>query len=55
LNTRELAGLLIKRTRLIVTIGVSDMVLVDTGDVLLVCPKEQSSAELREVVNILEK
>jgi mannose-1-phosphate guanylyltransferase len=40
--------------RLIVTIGISDLVLVDTGDVLLVCPKEKAQ-QVREVVNILKK
>jgi mannose-1-phosphate guanylyltransferase len=39
--------------RLVVTIGVSDLVLVDTGDVLLVCPKEQAQ-KVREVVNLLK-
>jgi mannose-1-phosphate guanylyltransferase len=28
--------------RLIVTIGIEDMVIVDTGDVLLVCKKDQA-------------
>lgn len=40
--------------RLIVTIGVSDLVLVDTGDVLLVCPKEKAQM-VRQVVNQLKK
>jgi mannose-1-phosphate guanylyltransferase len=40
--------------RLIVTIGVDDLVLVDTGDVLLVCPKEQAQ-RVRQVVDLLKK
>ncbi len=40
--------------RLIVTIGVSDLVLVDTGDVLLVCHKEQAQ-KVRQVVDTLKE
>lgn len=40
--------------RLIVTIGVNDLVLVDTGDVLLVCHKDQAQ-RVRQVVNHLKK
>jgi mannose-1-phosphate guanylyltransferase len=40
--------------RLIVTIGVSDLVLVDTGDVLLVCHKDQAQ-RVRQVVETLKK
>jgi mannose-1-phosphate guanylyltransferase len=38
--------------RLIVTIGVDDLVVVDTGDVLLVCRKDQAQ-KVRTVVNQL--
>lgn len=38
--------------RLIVTIGVEDLVVVDTGDVLLVCSKEQAQ-DVRQVVKML--
>ena len=41
-------------TRLIATIGVKDMVIVDTPDALLVCPKEREQ-EVREMVRKLEK
>lgn len=41
-------------SRLVVTIGVSDLVVVDTGDVLLVCPKEKAQ-KVREVVNLLKQ
>jgi mannose-1-phosphate guanylyltransferase len=39
--------------RLIVTIGVDDLVVVDTGDVLLVCRKDQAQ-KVRQVVNQLK-
>lgn len=40
--------------RLIVTIGVTDLVVVDTGDVLLVCPKDKAQM-VRQVVSQLKK
>jgi mannose-1-phosphate guanylyltransferase len=40
--------------RLIVTIGVDDMVIVDTGDALLVCKTDQSQ-RVKEVVEHLKK
>ena len=40
--------------RLVVTIGVDDMVLVDTGDVLLVCKSDQAQ-KVRNVVEHLKK
>ena len=40
--------------RLIVTIGVEDLVVVDTGDVLLVCRKDQAQ-KVRDVVNQLKQ
>lgn len=40
--------------RLIVTIGVDNLIIVDTGDVLLVCRKDQS-AKVRQVVENLKK
>jgi len=40
--------------RLVVTIGVDDMVIVDTGDVLLVCKADQSQ-KVKEVVEHLRK
>lgn len=43
-----------REQRLIVTIGVSDLVVVDTGDVLLVCPKDQAQ-KVREVVERLKQ
>ncbi|MBM3143367.1 MAG: mannose-1-phosphate guanyltransferase [Chloroflexi bacterium] len=39
--------------RLIVTIGVEDLVVVDTGDVLLICKKDQAQ-KVRQVVKRLE-
>jgi mannose-1-phosphate guanylyltransferase len=40
--------------RLIVTIGVDDLVVVDTGDVLLVCRKDQAQ-RVRQIVNELKE
>lgn len=40
--------------RLIVTIGVSNLVVVDTGDVLLVCEKDQAQ-QVRQVVEWLKE
>ncbi len=40
--------------RMIVTVGVSDLVVVDTGDVLLICSKE-SSQDLRKVIARLKE
>ncbi|MBT3240471.1 MAG: NTP transferase domain-containing protein [Chloroflexi bacterium] len=40
--------------RLIVAIGVEDLVIVDTGDVLLVCDKEQAQ-DVRQVVDLLKE
>jgi len=54
LDTRNSLVYLNEEHRLIVTIGVSDLVLVDTGDVLLVCPKDQAQ-KVRNVVNFLKK
>jgi mannose-1-phosphate guanylyltransferase len=44
---------LIVSDRLVVTIGVSNLVIVDTGDVLLVCDKERAQ-DVREVVKQLK-
>jgi mannose-1-phosphate guanylyltransferase len=40
--------------RLIVTIGIDDVVVVDTGDVLLICKSDQSQ-QVRQVVAHLKK
>jgi mannose-1-phosphate guanylyltransferase len=40
--------------RLIVTIGISDLVIVDTDDVLLICPKDQAQ-KVRQIVDHLKK
>jgi mannose-1-phosphate guanylyltransferase len=40
--------------RLIVTIGIDDVVVVDTGDVLLICKSDQSQ-QVRQVVGHLKK
>jgi mannose-1-phosphate guanylyltransferase len=41
-------------SRMTVTIGVEDLVIVDTGDVLLVCKREQAQ-KVRQVVNLLKQ
>lgn len=43
-----------KKERLVVTIGVDDMVVVDTGDVLLICKSDQAQ-KVRDVVTHLKK
>jgi hypothetical protein len=42
-----------KDDRLIVTIGVENLIIVDAGDVLLVCHKDQA-AKVREIVDDLK-
>jgi mannose-1-phosphate guanylyltransferase len=54
LDTKDSLIYLNEEHRLIVTIGVSDLVLVDTGDVLLVCAKDQAQ-KVRQVVEHLKK
>ena len=45
----------VNRTRrLIVTIGVEDLVVVDTDDVLLICRKDQAQ-KVRQIVNHLKQ
>lgn len=40
--------------RLITTIGLRDLIVVDTGDVVLICPR-QDSQRVREMVNLLKQ
>jgi mannose-1-phosphate guanylyltransferase len=54
LDTKESLVYVNQEHRLIVTIGVKDLVVVDTGDVLLVCRKDQAQ-KVRHVVNILKE
>jgi mannose-1-phosphate guanylyltransferase len=42
------------RTRLIATIGVEDLVIVDTEDALLVCRKDRTQ-DVKRIVRQLEK
>jgi mannose-1-phosphate guanylyltransferase len=53
LDTEHSLVYVTQERRLIVTIGISDLVLVDTGDVLLVCHKEQAQ-RVRQVVDKLK-
>lgn len=54
LNTHNSLIYVNQERRLIVTIGVEDLVVVDTGDVLLVCRKDQAQ-QVRQVVNQLRQ
>lgn len=54
LDTRGSLVYMNQEHRLIVTIGVEDLVVVDTGDVLLVCRKDQAQ-KVRQVVNQLKE
>ncbi len=54
LDTRGSLVYMNQEHRLIVTIGVEDLVVVDTGDVLLVCRKDQAQ-KVRQVVNQLKQ
>ena len=53
LDTRQSLVYVNQQHRLIVTIGVEDLVVVDTGDVLLVCRKDQAQ-KVRQVVSQLK-
>jgi mannose-1-phosphate guanylyltransferase len=54
LDTRDSLVYMNQKRRLIVTIGVNDLIVVDTGDVLLVCRKDQAQ-RVRQVVNQLRE
>jgi mannose-1-phosphate guanylyltransferase len=54
LDTRDSLVYVNEEHRLIVTIGVEDLVVVDTGDVLLVCRKDQAQ-KVRQVVDQLKQ
>ena len=54
LDTRGSLVYMNQEHRLIVTIGVEDLVVVDTGDVLLVCRKDQAQ-KVRQVVSQLKE
>jgi mannose-1-phosphate guanylyltransferase len=40
--------------RLIVTIGVHDLIVVDTGDAILICPRDEAQ-KVKQLVNYLKK
>lgn len=54
LDTNESLVYVNQEHRLIVTIGVDNLVVVDTGDVLLVCRKDQAQ-KVRQIVDQLKK
>ena len=53
LDTEDSLIYLDQTRRLIVTIGVRDLIVVDTGDVILICKKDQAQ-KVRDVVDHLE-
>lgn len=53
LDTKESLVYVNRQRRLIVTIGVDDLVVVDTDDVLLVCRKDQAQ-KVRQIVDMLK-
>lgn len=53
-STNSLIFTSIEDQRMIVTIGIDNLVIVDTGDVLLVCDKNHAQ-DVREVVRILKE
>ena len=54
INTNSSLVYMDQEHRLIVTLGVEDLIVVDTGDVLLVCHKDQAQ-KVRQVVNQLKQ
>jgi mannose-1-phosphate guanylyltransferase len=54
IDTRDSLVYVDRQRRLIVTLGVEDLIVVDTGDVLLVCRKDQAQ-KVRQVVNQLKE
>src|SRR5712692_5801691 len=52
---RDSTGLIVYSSeRLVATIGVSDLIIVQTDDVLLICPKDRDQ-EVREIVQFLQQ
>jgi mannose-1-phosphate guanylyltransferase len=52
---RDTTGVIVySPERLVATIGVSDLIIVQTDDVLLICPKDRDQ-EVREIVQILQQ
>jgi len=54
LDTKNSLLYLEQNNRLIVTIGINELILVDTGDVILVCHKEHAQ-KVRQIVYYLKK
>ena len=42
------------RDRLVATIGLHDMIVIDTGDAVLVCPKDRAQ-DVKRIVDDLKK
>jgi mannose-1-phosphate guanylyltransferase len=54
LNTSNSLVCAEKPDRLIVTIGAKDLVIVDTGNAILICPRDEAQ-KVRELVNLLKQ
>jgi mannose-1-phosphate guanylyltransferase len=50
----ESQGLLVNSSRLVVTIGLQDVVIVDTPDVLMLCPRDRAQ-EVKQAVEALKQ
>ncbi len=48
------SSLLYSPNRLIATVGLKDMIVVDTGDAILVCPKDRAQ-EVKHIVEVLKQ
>ena len=53
-NTRNSLIYSSSNDRLLVTIGMEDVIIVDTGDALLICPRGESQ-KVKELVNYLKE
>jgi mannose-1-phosphate guanylyltransferase len=50
----DTSGTLIQASKLVATIGLRDMIIVDTEDALLICPRDRSQ-EVKKIVERLQK
>jgi mannose-1-phosphate guanylyltransferase len=47
-------SLIYSNRRLVATIGLEDMIVIDTGDALLICPKDRAQ-DVKKIVDELKK
>jgi mannose-1-phosphate guanylyltransferase len=50
----DTSGTLIQASKLVATIGLRDMIIIDTEDALLICPRDRSQ-EVKKIVERLQK